>query len=49
MASVKLIEPKKKPKYFQLTAIVMVNGKSERGSGRFAFGPTELETAILSV
>lgn len=28
MASVKLIEPKKKPKYFQLTAIVMVNGKS---------------------
>ena len=28
MASVKLIEPKKKPKYFQLTAIVMVDRKS---------------------
>ena len=45
MASVKLIEPKKKPKYFQLTAIVMVNGKSERRYGRFDFDPTELKTA----
>lgn len=45
MASVKLIEPKKKPKYFQLTAIVTVNGKSERRYGRFDFNPTELKTA----
>ena len=45
MASVKLVEPKKKPKYFQITAIVMVNGKSERRYGRFDFDPTELKTA----
>ena len=28
MASVKLIEPKKKPRYYQITANVLVNGKS---------------------
>lgn len=45
MASIKLIEPKKKAKYYQLTANVMVNGKVERHYGRFDFDPTELKTA----
>ena len=45
MASVKLIEPKKKPRYYQLTANVLVNGKIERRYGRFDFDPTELKNA----
>ena len=40
MASVKLIEPKKKPKYFPITAIVMVIGNSERRFGRVDYYPT---------
>ena len=45
MASVKLIEPKKKPRYYQLTATVLVNGKIERRYGRFDFDPTDLKNA----
>lgn len=45
MASVKLIEPKKKPRYYQLTANVLVNGKIERRYGRFDFDPTQLKNA----
>lgn len=43
MASIKLIEPKKKPRYYQITANVLVNGKIERRYGRFDFDPTELK------
>ena len=45
MASIKLIEPKKKPRYYQITANVLVNGKIERRYGRFDFDPTELKNA----
>ena len=45
MASVKLIEPKKKPRYYQITANVLVNGKIERRYGRFDFDPTQLKNA----
>lgn len=45
MASVKLIEPKKKPRYYQLTANVLVNGKIERRYGRFDFDPTQIKNA----
>lgn len=46
MASIKLIEPKKKPRYYQITANVLVNGKIERRYGRFDFDPTELKTLV---
>ena len=45
MSSVKLIEPKKKPRYYQITANVLVNGKIERRYGRFDFDPTQLKNA----
>ena len=37
MASVKLITPQNKPKYFKLTANVVANGEKKRYYSRFEF------------
>ena len=44
MASVKLMTPQNKPKYFKITANVMVNGNLERRYSRFDFDPQKLRT-----
>ena len=44
MASVKLMVPRKKPKYYKLTANVIVNGHPERRYSRFEFDPAALKT-----
>ena len=45
MASVKLITPQHKPKYFKLTANIVVNGRKKRCYSRFEFDPKVLKTA----
>ena len=45
MASVKLITPQNKPKYFKLTANIVVNGEKKRYYSRFEFDPKVLRTA----
>lgn len=45
MASVKLITPQNKPKYFKLTANVVANGEKKRYYSRFEFDPKVLRTA----